>query len=81
MLYEMHVGTFTPAGTWEAALGELPALAELGVTVLEIMPIADFSVVLAGAMTASICLLPHVSTARLTTAVALLIERILWGWA
>jgi maltooligosyltrehalose trehalohydrolase len=43
VLYEMHVGTFTPAGTWETAIGELPALAELGVTVLEIMPIADFS--------------------------------------
>jgi maltooligosyltrehalose trehalohydrolase len=43
VLYEMHVGTFTPAGTWEAALGELPALADLGVTVLEIMPVADFS--------------------------------------
>ena len=43
VLYEMHVGTFTPAGTWETAMGELPALAELGVTVLEIMPIADFS--------------------------------------
>ena len=43
VLYEMHVGTFTPAGTWEAAMGELPALAELGVTVLELMPIADFS--------------------------------------
>jgi maltooligosyltrehalose trehalohydrolase len=42
VLYEMHVGTFTPAGTWEAASQELPALAELGVTVLEIMPIADF---------------------------------------
>jgi maltooligosyltrehalose trehalohydrolase len=39
----MHIGTFTPAGTWEAALGELPALAALGVTVLEIMPVADFS--------------------------------------
>ena len=43
VLYEMHVGTFTPAGTWEAAMAELPALAELGVTVLELMPIADFS--------------------------------------
>ena len=43
VIYEMHVGTFTPAGTWEAAMGELPVLAELGVTVLEIMPIADFS--------------------------------------
>ena len=43
VIYEMHVGTFTPAGTWEAVIGELPVLAELGVTVLEIMPIADFS--------------------------------------
>jgi maltooligosyltrehalose trehalohydrolase len=43
VIYEMHVGTFTPAGTWETAMGELQALAELGVTVLEIMPIADFS--------------------------------------
>jgi maltooligosyltrehalose trehalohydrolase len=43
VMYEMHVGTFTPAGTWEAAMGKLPALAELGVTVLELMPIADFS--------------------------------------
>jgi maltooligosyltrehalose trehalohydrolase len=43
VMYEMHLGTFTPAGTWEAAINELPALAELGVTVLEIMPIADFS--------------------------------------
>jgi maltooligosyltrehalose trehalohydrolase len=42
VLYEMHLGTFTPEGTWEAASRELPALAELGVTVLEIMPINDF---------------------------------------
>jgi maltooligosyltrehalose trehalohydrolase len=42
VLYEMHLGTFTPKGTWEAASRELPALAALGVTVLEIMPIADF---------------------------------------
>ena len=39
VLYEMHIGTFTPDGTWEAASRELPALADLGVTVLEIMPI------------------------------------------
>jgi maltooligosyltrehalose trehalohydrolase len=38
----MHLGTFTPEGTWEAASRELPALAALGITVLEIMPIADF---------------------------------------
>jgi maltooligosyltrehalose trehalohydrolase len=41
-LYEMHIGTFTPEGTWQAAQGRLPALADLGVTVLEIMPVADF---------------------------------------
>jgi maltooligosyltrehalose trehalohydrolase len=43
VLYEMHVGTFTPEGTWDAARRELPALRDLGVTVLEVMPVADFS--------------------------------------
>jgi maltooligosyltrehalose trehalohydrolase len=42
VIYEMHLGTFTPEGTWEAASRELPELAKLGITVLEIMPIADF---------------------------------------
>jgi maltooligosyltrehalose trehalohydrolase len=42
VLYEMHVGTFTPEGTWRAAAEPLPALAELGVTVLEIMPVTEF---------------------------------------
>ncbi len=42
VLYEMHIGTFTPEGTWEAAARELPELARLGVTVLEVMPVADF---------------------------------------
>ncbi|HWN42275.1 MAG TPA: malto-oligosyltrehalose trehalohydrolase [Thermoanaerobaculia bacterium] len=42
VLYEMHVGTFTPEGTWEAASRELPELARLGVTVIEMMPIAEF---------------------------------------
>jgi len=42
ILYEMHIGTFTREGTWAAALAELPALSQLGVTVLEIMPIAEF---------------------------------------
>ncbi len=42
VLYEMHVGTFTPDGTWASAQAELPTLAELGVTVIEMMPIADF---------------------------------------
>jgi maltooligosyltrehalose trehalohydrolase len=42
IIYEMHIGTFTPEGTWDAAARQLPALAELGVTVLEVMPVADF---------------------------------------
>ena len=42
VLYELHVGTFTPQGTWTAALQQLPYLADLGITVLEIMPMAEF---------------------------------------
>jgi maltooligosyltrehalose trehalohydrolase len=42
IVYEMHIGTFTKEGTWEAARRELPELASLGVTILEIMPVADF---------------------------------------
>jgi len=42
VLYEMHVGTFTREGTWAGALTRLPRLAELGITVVEMMPIADF---------------------------------------
>jgi maltooligosyltrehalose trehalohydrolase len=42
VIYEMHIGTFTPEGTWAAAQRQLAALAELGVTVLEVMPVADF---------------------------------------
>jgi maltooligosyltrehalose trehalohydrolase len=42
VIYEMHIGTFTAEGTWEAARRELPELAALGVTVLEVMPVAEF---------------------------------------
>jgi len=42
IIYEMHVGTFTRAGTWRAAAEELAELARIGVTVIEMMPIADF---------------------------------------
>ena len=42
VIYEMHVGTFTRAGTWKAAIAELPRLAALGINVLELMPVADF---------------------------------------
>ena len=43
VIYELHIGTFTAAGTFRAAIEKLPALAELGVTVLELMPVADFA--------------------------------------
>jgi maltooligosyltrehalose trehalohydrolase len=43
VLYEMHIGTFTLEGTWTAAARELAALADLGVTVVEVMPIGDFA--------------------------------------
>jgi len=42
VVYEMHIGTFTPEGTWEAAMLELPHLVDLGVTMLELMPVAEF---------------------------------------
>ena len=41
-IYELHVGTFTPEGTFEAAAGRLAALRELGVTAIELMPVATF---------------------------------------
>jgi maltooligosyltrehalose trehalohydrolase len=43
VLYEMHVGTFTAEGTWRAALEHLAALAELGITTIEMMPVAEFA--------------------------------------
>jgi maltooligosyltrehalose trehalohydrolase len=43
VLYEIHVGTFTREGTWTAAAGELAELARLGVTAIELMPVAEFA--------------------------------------
>jgi len=42
VLYELHVGAFTPAGTFEAVAAHLGELADLGVTALELMPVAEF---------------------------------------
>ena len=42
VLYELHIGTFTPEGTFAAATEELPALQSLGVDVVELMPLAEF---------------------------------------
>ncbi len=43
VIYEMHVGTFTPAGTFESAIERLDHLVDLGVTHVELMPVAEFS--------------------------------------
>jgi maltooligosyltrehalose trehalohydrolase len=43
VLYELHVGTFTPAGTYDAARGQLGYLADLGVRAIELMPVAAFA--------------------------------------
>jgi len=40
--YELHVGTFTPEGTFTAIIPHLPALVDLGITAIELMPVAEF---------------------------------------
>src|SRR5947207_3555534 len=42
ILYEMHIGTFTQEGTWRAAGEQLTELARVGITVIEMMPVAEF---------------------------------------
>jgi len=42
VFYELHVGTFTAGGTFEAVIPHLPSLVDLGITAIEIMPIAEF---------------------------------------
>jgi len=42
VLYELHVGTFTQAGTYLAAAAQLPELANLGVTIVQVMPVASY---------------------------------------
>src|SRR5262245_58913461 len=42
VIYEMHVGAFTREGVWASAMKELVELARLGITLIEVMPVADF---------------------------------------
>jgi maltooligosyltrehalose trehalohydrolase len=42
VIYELHVGAFTPAGTFSAVRERLDYLADLGITAIELMPVADF---------------------------------------
>lgn len=42
VIYQLHIGTFTPAGTWQAAIALLGHLQALGVTAIQLMPVASF---------------------------------------
>jgi len=42
IIYELHVGTFTPQGTFDGAISRLDHLCELGITAIELMPVAQF---------------------------------------
>jgi maltooligosyltrehalose trehalohydrolase len=42
VIYEIHVGTFTPEGSFEAIMSHLDALVDLGITAVELMPVAQF---------------------------------------
>jgi maltooligosyltrehalose trehalohydrolase len=42
VIYELHIGTFTPEGTFISAISRLDHLVELGVNAIELMPVAEF---------------------------------------
>ena len=43
VIYELHIGTFTSSGTWRSAIEQLPELAGLGISAIEVMPVSEFS--------------------------------------
>lgn len=43
VVYELHLGTFTPAGTLDSAIGRLPHLVDLGISHVELLPVGDFN--------------------------------------
>lgn len=43
VIYELHIGTFTTEGTWNAAEGKLEHLVDAGINMLEVMPVAEFA--------------------------------------
>ena len=42
VIYELHIGAFTPEGTFDSAITQLDALKDLGISVIEVMPVAEF---------------------------------------
>ena len=71
VIYEMHVGTFTAAGTLDAAIDRLDHLVELGVDLVEIMPVATFPGRYGWVTTASACSRSTSRTAARTPCVGL----------
>lgn len=63
IIYELHIGTFTPEGTFEAAVARLDDLLELGITAIEIMPVAQFPAPGTGDTTACIHMLRRAAMA------------------
>ena len=43
VIYELHIGTFTEGGTWQSAIEKLPLLKSVGITCIEMMPVAEFT--------------------------------------
>src|SRR4051794_17563854 len=43
IIYELHIGTFTPEGNWRSAIEKLPHLRDLGITLIELMPVNAFA--------------------------------------
>jgi len=70
VIYEMHIGTFTREGTFEAVRRELPELERIGITAVELMPVPIFRGGLAGATMASGCSRLWLSTAAPTISAA-----------
>ena len=66
VVYEMHIGTFTPAARGPRRRKRLPALAELGITTLEIMPIAEFAGRFGWGLRRRVSVRPITATARPT---------------
>ena len=81
VIYELHLGTFTPEGTFAAAARELPELASLGVTVIELMPVSEFPGKFGWGYDGVNSLPRRAFTVRRMICGALLIERTRRGWA
>lgn len=70
VIYECHVGTATPEGTYAGLQARLPDLKALGVTAIELLPLADFKGRATGATTASSPTPPTAPMAARTTSSA-----------